>query len=305
MTGITPGQNENDRVHTTVVEKQPRRKSNIVLWGLVLAMVGSNGYLLWKVNELKAANDTVAMQMQTKFEATQSRFAETQTNAAREIALLRDELAEADERAAKAAGQARAQASRHADKLAKRLSDLQREQQERFNTEITTVRETAEAGLTQIGEVQTQVGEVDARVAETSDEVAQLTDNLFGVVGDMGVMSGKIATNADELAALKALGERDYFEFDITKRDEPARVGDITIDVKKVDAKRGKYTINVFVDDRMVQKKARSLHEPVQFYRGRGSQPSEIVVYEMENNRLVGYLASPKTADNGREKLSD
>lgn len=304
MTGINPDQNDRQSVKTT--ESKPRRTGNGILWTLVLAMVVSNGYLIWKVQDLNAQNETVAMQMQSKFEATQSRFAETQGNAAREIANLRDELAEADERAAKAAGQARAQAAKHADKLAKRLADLQREQQERFSTQITEVRETAQAGLTQIGEVQTQVGAVDERVSETNEEVAELTDNLFGVVGDMGVMSGKVATNAGELAALKALGERDYFEFDITKRDEPVRVGDIAIDVRKVDAKRGKYTINVLVDDRMVQKKARSLHEPVQFYRARGSQPSEIVVYEMEKNRLVGYLAKPKVdQDQGRDKLSD
>ena len=46
--------------------------------------------------------------------------------------------------------------------------------------------------------------------------------NAMGMrTGDMGVMSGLIATNSKELEALRRLGDRDYFEFVLPKSSAP------------------------------------------------------------------------------------
>jgi hypothetical protein len=110
----------------------------------------------------------------------------------------------------------------------------------------------------------------------------------------LGVQSGLIATNGKELAALKALGERNYFEFNLTKTKEPRKVGDITVLLKKTDPKKNKYTIELVADDKKYEKKDKNLNEPVQFYVAKARQPYEIVVNEVKKYQIVGYLTTPK-----------
>ena len=66
--------------------------------------------------------------------------------------------------------------------------------------------------------------------------------------------------------------------------------------MKKVDEKRSRFTVNVSADDRNIEKKDKSLDEPVQFYTGKDPVLYEIVVNSMEKNRVSGYLSTPKNA---------
>ncbi len=110
----------------------------------------------------------------------------------------------------------------------------------------------------------------------------------------MGETSGLVATNAKELAALKALGERNYFEFTLPKTKEPKKVGDVSVLLKKADPKKNRYTIEVVADDKRVEKKDKNINEPLQFYVAKARQPYEIVVNEVKKDQIVGYLSTPK-----------
>jgi hypothetical protein len=112
--------------------------------------------------------------------------------------------------------------------------------------------------------------------------------------GDMGVMSGLIATNGKDLAALRELGERNYTEFDLTKKQADKRIGNVTLRLKSADAKRNRYTIEVLADDKRVEKRDRTINEPVQLYVSGNRQPLEIVVNDVKKDEVVGYLAVPK-----------
>jgi hypothetical protein len=94
--------------------------------------------------------------------------------------------------------------------------------------------------------------------------------------------------------ALRALGERNYLEFNITKAKEPRRIGDVAVLLKKTDAKKNRFTIEVIADDKRVEKKDKNLNEPVQFYVSKARQPYEIVVNEVKKNQIVGYMSTPK-----------
>ena len=110
----------------------------------------------------------------------------------------------------------------------------------------------------------------------------------------MGVMSGLIATNAGELGALRELGERDYFEFTLSKSKQAQKAGEVQIRLKKADPKQGRYSIELMADDKTIEKKEKTLNEPVQFYTLSARQPYEIVVYEIQKDRVTGYLSTPK-----------
>ncbi len=133
--------------------------------------------------------------------------------------------------AAQLSGQAKIEATNHADELASRLEKIQQEQGKQVaavSSEVSAVKTEATAANTRIGEVSTEVGTVKTDVAATKTELEKTIADLKSTRGDLGVQSGLIATNGKELAALKALGERNYTEFKITKSKAAQKVGDIS-----------------------------------------------------------------------------
>ncbi len=110
----------------------------------------------------------------------------------------------------------------------------------------------------------------------------------------MGVMSGLIATNSKELAQLRQLGDRTYLEFDLKKNSPAQKLGNIQLQLAKADPKRNRFTLAVLADDKRVEKKDRTINEPVQLYVAGNRQPYEIVVNDVKKNEVTGYLAIPK-----------
>ena len=112
----------------------------------------------------------------------------------------------------------------------------------------------------------------------------------------MGVMSGLIAHNHDDLEELKRRGDRNYYEFTIQKSKTPQRVGPVQIALNKTDQKKSRYTITVLADDKSIEKKDKTSGEPVQFYMKGSARltPYEIVVFDVNKNQITGYLSAPK-----------
>ncbi len=136
--------------------------------------------------------------------------------------------------------------------------------------------------------------DTSSRLQKVSSDLDQTGQDLKRVVGDLGVMSGDVATNSKELAALRQVGERNYYEFDLSKSKEPQKVGDIRLILQKTDPKHNRYTMQVLADDKKLDKKDKTVNEPVQLYVAGSRQPYEIVVNQVKKNEVVGYLATPK-----------
>jgi predicted nucleic acid-binding Zn-ribbon protein len=147
-----------------------------------------------------------------------------------------------------------------------------------------------------IGAVATEVGGAKKDIADTRTDLEATKGKLDRAQGDMGVMSGLIAHNRDDLEELKRRGDRNYYEFKISKSKTPQRVGPVQVTLNKTDQKKGKYTMTVFVDDRSIEKKDKTAGEPVQFYLKGAARmtPYEIVVFDVGKNDINGYLSTPK-----------
>ncbi len=115
-------------------------------------------------------------------------------------------------------------------------------------------------------------------------------------VGDLGVQSGLVAKNSEQLAYLKHLGDRNCFEFTLRKGQPPLAISTIKLQLRKAGAKHSRYTLDVFSDDKRLRKKNRDPDEPLQFYSGKQPTLFEIVVNEIGKNQVSGYLSTPKTA---------
>ena len=171
------------------------------------------------------------------------------------------------------------------------------------NAQAAKLEEEQQAAAKQIGAVQTDVstvktdvGGAKASIAETQTDLAETKAQLQRTIGDEGKMSGLIATNHEELEMLKHKGDRNYFEFTLKRGDKPTLLSTVKLQAKKVDDKRSKYTMVVSADDRNIEKKDKSLDEPVQFYTGKDPVLYEIVVNNISKNQISGYLSTPKGA---------
>jgi len=220
------------------------------------------------------------------------------------LATVNDEIANqvkgAQTSAATAIKQVRAQAAQ----AAKQSDDLKgqlEEQQQQVTGQIAELKDaTSDAGSriaavsTDVDGVKTDVNGVKTEVASTKDGLEKTGADLKRAIGDMGVMSGLIATNSKDLQSLRELGDRNYIEFDLSKGKTQQKVGDVVLTLRKSDPKHNRYTVAVNADDKIVEKRDRTINEPVQVYVHNGRQPYEIVVNQVNKDEIVGYLSTPK-----------
>jgi len=187
--------------------------------------------------------------------------------------------------------------------LETRAADLQR-RQEADAKRLESAQAAASAAATQqigavssqVSSVQTDVGGVKTDVAATKSDLQQTKAQMLSMKGDLGVQSGLIATNHDELEILKHKGDRNYFEFTLNKQKSPQPVSTVSLLLKKADPKKNRYTLVVIADDKQIEKKDKGTNEPVQFYTGKDNMLFELVVNTVNKNQVIGYISTPKNA---------
>jgi len=164
---------------------------------------------------------------------------------------------------------------------------------QKLSAAITEAQKESEA---KIGAVATDVTGAKKDIEATKTDLEATKSKLDRATGDMGVMSGLIARNHDDLEELRRKGDRNYFEFTLQKSKTPQRVGPVQMALNKTDQKKSQYTMTVLADDKSIQKKDKTAGEPVQFYVKGSAKlaPYEIVVFDVGKNQISGYLATPK-----------
>ena len=157
-----------------------------------------------------------------------------------------------------------------------------------------------------LNELGTNVNSQLATKAST-DDVSKLNGDVTGVKGDLDAtknsiqmarseMGTLIARNHDEIDQLRRQGQRDYFEFTVTRKAGTQKVGTIQVELKDTNTKKNQYTINVLADDKNFEKKNRSVNEPIFFYTGGTRAALELVVNKVTKTTATGYLSIPKSA---------
>jgi chromosome segregation ATPase len=281
--------------------QEPHKPSGLLVAlvsGGLIALIAANIYLYVQVDHLRDEVAKVSTTLST--ELTNLRDASTVTTASqsRHLEKMKEDLeaarAQARDQARSLSSQAKSEAQAHADQLAKQIQAEEAKVQQQVSSEISDVKSAANTANAKIADVSTDVGGVKTQVSATQAELQKTIADLHSTRGDLGVQSGLIATNAQELQALKRLGERTYTEFKLGKTKVPQRVGDITLKLKSVDAKKNRYTVEVMADDKLTEKRDKNVNEPVQFYTAKARQPYELVVNQVQKDLIVGYLSTPK-----------
>jgi len=262
-----------------------------ILFGAVIALIAANVYMFLQIDTLKQEVAKGNTAIRDEVGKVRESHSVSVAAAKQNVETLKDELETARRQAQMAVGQAKVDAEKNAEAIARRLEQQQKVVEQSLRTEVAKVEQTAS---TKIGEVSTEVSNVKTDVSATKSELEKTIAELKSTRGDLGVQSGLIATNASELAALKRLGERNYFDINLGKTKAPVRIGDVLLQLKKADQKKNRYTVEVVADDKKVEKKDKGVNEPVQFYTSKARQPYEIVINEVKKDLIVGYLSTPK-----------
>lgn len=269
----------------------------VLATGLVVALAG-DAYLMVRSNRIESQmslnQDSTGQQISKLGEATTSLLEQRLRSIDEEMST---EVKDAQTSAANALRQARAQTQKQSDELRSKLE----EQEQAVTGQLADLKNaTSEtdnkiaAVSTDVDGVKTDVTGVKTDVASTKDNLEKTNNDLKRAMGDMGVMSGLIATNAKDLQALRDLGDRNYTEFDLSKNQSQKKIGNLVITLKKVDPKRNRYTVAVMADDKLVEKKDKGVNEPLQLYVANSKYPDEIVVNQIKKDEIVGYVSTPK-----------
>ena len=139
---------------------------------------------------------------------------------------------------------------------------------------------------------------VDAQQKEldqTNQSVAQTRSDLQANLDSTAAgLNGSIAKNHSELVALEKRGQRNFFEFDLSKEKEFSHAGPISLSLRHADTKHQRYNLMMLVDDNRLEKKNVDLYEPIWISSSDAPQPVEIVVNKITKNHIHGYVSAPK-----------
>jgi hypothetical protein len=154
-------------------------------------------------------------------------------------------------------------------------------------------RSTAESK--RLKELQARIDEQQKELKDTQDQVAKNRADLEGNLNSTrDELNGSIAKTHEELVVLQKRGERNYFEFDLSKSKQFQRFGPLTLSLRRTDAKHMNYDMSMVVDDNQLSKKRVNLYEPIWIHTENESQPVQVVVNKIGKNFVHGYISAPK-----------
>jgi chromosome segregation ATPase len=139
-----------------------------------------------------------------------------------------------------------------------------------------------------------------ADVTALGGDLTSVKSDLEGTKNGLQMTRGEfgtlIARNHDEIDQLRRLGERDYYEFTVTGKGQKSRVGSLSLELRDTNTKKNQFTVALYVDDMRLEKKNRSVDEPIYFYTRGSRAPAEMVINKVGKNVVTGYLSVPKSA---------
>lgn len=248
---------------------------------VLAALAAGEFYTVEKMNSMRQA--LVAQQNQMRGELT-SRMQED--FAARLRALQRDDAQQLDavkselDKSAKHLGSQGGELKR-ARAMVAQLQDQQQKQAEEL---------AQKADQQQVGALTQDVSSTKSDLDTTKQAVNTLTGDLGMARSELGTL---IARNHDDIEYLRKLGERDYIEFTLDK-NHPTHVAGVSLNLKKTNVKHYTFNLALTIDDMQIEKKDRTINEPVIFYVNGSKKPYELVVNSVESSQVKGYISTPK-----------
>ncbi len=268
--------------------------------GAIVASLAFNGFLLYELHDLRTETAKSGEIMQNEIETLKENSTVMTATQRKHLEDLKEELDVKSRQANAAASQAKKEALSYADQQAEKLEAENRRTQDsvtasvkQVNSDLSNVKQSADAANAKIADVGTDVSGVKTDLASTKSDLQQTKSDLKSVRGDLGGTQSLVATNDEQLKDLIKRGERNIVKFNISKKTKGyQKVGDISLALKNADPKKNRFSLDVMADDKLVEKRDRNINEPLQFYVSNSLY--ELVVNTVGKDTVSGYLSTPK-----------
>ncbi len=257
----------------------------VVVFVILVALAIAQIYSLSQLTTLRGSFETQQEKLRKDLSAQlqdqlSSRLSAFEHSNAQQLDAMKTEVDTAAKRMGRAGGEIR----RSKEKLAK-LETEQNQQAEALKQEIAR-----KADQQQLGALTQDVSATKTDLDTTKKAVDTLRSDLGMARSELGTL---IAKNHDDIDTLRKLGERDYFEFTL-ERNQPQTIVGVSVLLKRTNLKRHRFSVNLVADDQEIEKKDRTVNEPIFFYVGGSKRAYELVVNKVQSNKVTGYVSTPK-----------
>jgi len=274
-----------------VVQKEPASSGSggkfLLVFLVLVALAAGEIYMLYKINSMSTALQAQQAQRDQQLRAeindqlTRQLKAIERTNA-QQMNALKGELDTATKSVGATGGELK-----HDRAMVAQLQYEERKEAQQLQAELAQ-----KADQQQMGALNQDVSAQRADLDSTKKALDAVRSDLGMARSEMGTL---IARNHDDIEQLRKLGERDYYEFTVDRKS-PVRVGGVGLTLTKTNVKRHRFNLNLLADDVMVEKKDRTINEPIFFYVKGSKRPYELVVNEVGSDKAKGYISIPKGA---------
>ncbi len=268
-------------------EEQPqepqRTYSGAFMAAMAIALLAAVGSLVWCFTLSSRLSTAQAELADAKQQNTQLAAGLRETEARLQVDT--DELSKAN-----------GLTQKQLDQRAQAIIQQEEADNERLESEQKQTAQQVSSVSNEVSDVKTDVGGVKTDLGKTRTDLDTTITQLQQVRGDLTNTNSVIARNHDELVTLEHKGDRNFYEFTLTKGQKKP-VGTVSMELRRTDEKRSKFTLDIFADDKVYEKRDRNVNEPLQFYAGKDPALFEVVVNTINSkNQISGYLSTPKNA---------
>ncbi|HXJ95801.1 MAG TPA: hypothetical protein VMT20_23420 [Terriglobia bacterium] len=277
------------------IDEVPREENIVVRqssgpWVIVFAVLGllvlGEIYTLSKIGSIssvQAEQASLRTQVQKSNDQLAAKLSNLEDANAQQLDALRTDLDTASQKMSRPDGKQLARARAMVAKLEKETQA----QNDALKQEMAKNNE-------QMGQ---QISSVSQDVAATKSDLGTTKQTVTTLQSDLGMarsgMGTLIARNHDDIETLRKLGQRNYYEFTLTKNQEQTVAG-VGLILKKTNVKRHRFNLNLMTNDMAIPKDNRTVLEPVFFATGTSKEFYELVVDKVAQDTITGYISTPK-----------
>jgi hypothetical protein len=218
------------------LDDNPRSYSGALLAAIAVALLIGIGSLIWNYNQ----SGTLTNQ-QKEIDAAN----EQNKKLASDLRETDAHLKVATEELGNSLGLTQKQMDERAQEIVRREERNEADAQRLASAQKQTAQAVT-AVSNDVSSVKTDVGGVKTDLGKTQNDLATTISQLTSMKGDLNGHSSLIARNQEELELLKHKGDRNYYEFTLTKGQKKP-VGTVSLELKKADAKKSKFTLVVYL----------------------------------------------------------
>jgi len=277
---------DNHTEHETPVHPAESHFANGAFLIIFLFLAALAGVQIYSISQIHSLRDSLAVSEQnSRAEMDQelaAKVAAIENSSAQAVEAMRTELDVTAQRMGSTGKQLQ-----RARLLVSKMQKEQRAAAEQLKQEIA-----GKADAQQVGALTEDVSAARTDLDNTKKLVDDTRNDLGMARSEFGTL---IARNHDDLEQLRKMGDRDYYEFTLPRNKQETIAG-VGLELKKVNTKRHRFNLNLLADDIVIEKKDRTINEPVFFSVGNSKKFYELVVNQVKSGQVKGYISTPKGA---------